>query len=114
VTDEEINRKFDTVAGLIADVAVNQQKAGERMNRTDERVSRIERVLTLAIRAGQRERRQWRERHASLVDAQARTEEAQARTEAALTRLAEAQAHTDSRLDALIDIVREGRNGKSE
>ena len=39
--------------------------------------------------------------------------EAQARTESALTRLAESQAHTDEKLDALIDIVREGRNGKS-
>lgn len=107
MTDEEVNRKFEIVAGLIADVSVTQQKAEERMSRTDERVSRIERILTLAIRAGQRERREWRQRHATLVDAQARTE-------AALTRLAEAQAHTDSRLDALIDIVREGRNGKGE
>lgn len=106
MTDEEINRKFDIVAGLIAGVSVNQQKAEERMNRTDERVSRIERVLTLAVRAGRRERREWRERHAALIDAQARTDDA-------LARLAEAQAHTDSRLDALIDIVREGRNGKS-
>lgn len=39
--------------------------------------------------------------------------DAQTRAEGALTKLAEAQAHTDRRLDALIDIVREGRNGKS-
>lgn len=62
---------------------------------------------------------------AALADAQintegavARTEEAiatlaaaQGRTEIALARLAASQAHTDQRLDALIDIVREGRNG---
>lgn len=42
---------------------------------------------------------------AALADAQIRTEEA-------LTRLAQAQAHTDQRLDALIDFVRELRNGK--
>jgi chromosome segregation ATPase len=66
-------------------------------------------------------------RIAALADAQIHTEErmvrvetalatlvdAQARTEAALARLAESQAHTDQKLDALIDIVREGRNGKS-
>jgi hypothetical protein len=40
--------------------------------------------------------------------------EAQAKTEAALVRLAESQSHTDQRLEALIDIVREGRNGKSQ
>ena len=39
--------------------------------------------------------------------------DAQIKTDAALTRLAEAQAHTDQGLDALIDIVRELRNGKS-
>lgn len=56
-----------------------------------------------------------------LEEAQANTEvkiaalaDAQIRTEEALARLAEAQAHTDQRLDALIDIVRELRNGKSE
>lgn len=39
--------------------------------------------------------------------------DAQTRTEGSLTKLAEAQVHTDQRLDALIDIVRKGRNGKS-
>jgi len=58
---------------------------------------------------------------ARLAEMQARTDrkvealaEAQAKTEAALVRLAESQSHTDQRLDALIDIVREGRNGKSQ
>lgn len=36
----------------------------------------------------------------------------QIKTDEALTKLAEAQAHTDQRMDALIDIVRESRNGK--
>jgi hypothetical protein len=55
---------------------------------------------------------------AALADAQIRTEEAianltaaQGRTEVALVRLAASQAHTDQRLDALIDVVRKGRNG---
>lgn len=57
---------------------------------------------------------------AALADAQIKTEEAianltaaQGRTEIALAQLAAAQAHGDQRLDALIDIVREGRNGGS-
>jgi chromosome segregation ATPase len=66
-------------------------------------------------------------RIAALADAQIHTEErmvrvetalatlveAQSRSESALARLADAQAHTDQKLNALIDIVREGRNGKS-
>ena len=114
MTDEEINRKFDVVANHLATLAVSQQRG-------EERISRVERMLLLAIRAGQRERREWRERHVTLVEAQVHTEEkvsrlveAQTRTEEALKQLAQSQAHTDSRLDVLIDIVREGRNGKTE
>jgi ABC-type transporter Mla subunit MlaD len=36
---------------------------------------------------------------------------AQTRTEQSLTKLSEAQAHTDQRLDALVDII-QGRNGQ--
>jgi hypothetical protein len=36
--------------------------------------------------------------------------EAETRTQGALTRLAESQAHSDQRLDALIDIVRGGKD----
>jgi DNA repair exonuclease SbcCD ATPase subunit len=56
---------------------------------------------------------------AALTDAQIRTDEAlsrladsQARLADSQARLAESQVHTDQRLDALIDIVREWRNGK--
>src|SRR5260370_958436 len=47
-----------------------------------------------------------------IIDAQMRNEERFARNEERFARLAESQAHTDRRLDALIDIVRNGRNGK--
>ena len=50
---------------------------------------------------------------AALADAQIKTEDALVKLTEAHTKLAESQAHTDRRLDALIDIVRELRNGKS-
>ena len=50
---------------------------------------------------------------AALTDAQIRTDEALSRLAESQAKLAESQAHSDQRLDALIDIVREGRNGKS-
>jgi hypothetical protein len=50
---------------------------------------------------------------AALADAQIKTEGALVRLAEAHTKLAESQTHTDQRLDALIDIVRELRNGKS-
>ena len=52
---------------------------------------------------------------AALADAQIKTEEALAKLAEAQARaeerLSEAQAHTEQRLDALIDIVREMREG---
>jgi urease accessory protein UreF len=48
---------------------------------------------------------------AALANAQIKTEEAMAAQARAGERLAEAQAHTEQRLDALIDIVREMREG---
>src|SRR4051812_21576841 len=95
---EEINRKFDIVADHRATLAVSQQK-------TDERIARLERVLMLAIRAGQRDRKDTREKINELT-------ESQKRTDVALAQLAEAQAHTEQKLNALIDVVSEGRNGK--
>lgn len=100
MTDEELNRKFDIVAGHLATLAVSQQKS-------EERIDRLERIVKMVVQAGLRERKETRRKLDALI-------EGQTRTDVALTRLAEAQAHTDSRLDALIDIVREGRNGKSE
>jgi septal ring factor EnvC (AmiA/AmiB activator) len=54
---------------------------------------------------------------AALADAQINTEEVlknfAARVDEALERLAESQSHTDQRLDALIEIVRGGRDGES-
>ena len=50
-------------------------------------------------------------RIAALADAQIRADE---RLQTALKQLAESQAHTDRRMDALIDIVRGRLNGQSE
>ena len=48
-----------------------------------------------------------------MIDAQIKNEERFAKLAQAQTELAESQSHTDQRLDALIDIVKNGRNGKS-
>lgn len=106
MTDEELNRKFEMVAELIANVAVGQQKAEERMVKSDARIDRLERVLKLAIRTYRRDRKETQERINAFIAAQTRMDEAMAK-------LAESQAHTDERLDALIDIVRRERNGNS-
>ncbi len=71
----------------------------------EHRLDRLERVMKLVIRAGLRERRDTRDKLNALIDAQVRTEEAMAR-------LADSQAHSDRRLDALIDVVKDKLDGK--
>lgn len=108
----KIKRRVKTVEEAIQLLTHMARRADERMDEADKRVDEAdERMggfeaaltnLTVKLEA--------------LADAQIRTEElvarAQVRTEEAMARLAEAQTHTDQRLDALIDIVRESRNGQ--
>ena len=91
MSNEQIERKMEFIVETLAQLAVNDQKH-------DLRLSRLERIAKLMVRAGLRER-------------QTRSE-ADERLARALTVLAESQTHTDSRLDALIDIVRQQRNGE--
>ncbi|HEV7798192.1 MAG TPA: hypothetical protein VGO73_08560 [Pyrinomonadaceae bacterium] len=82
----------------------------------EERLDRLERIARLMVRAGLRARREMRhqdDKITIMIDAQIKNEERFAKLAEAQTELAESQAHTDRRLDALIDIVKEGRNGKS-
>ncbi|MEA2206303.1 MAG: hypothetical protein QOE77_3079 [Blastocatellia bacterium] len=75
-----------------------------------QRLDRLERIARLMTRAGLRSHRQIREQNEKIdiiIDAQVKNEER-------FAKLAESQTHTDRRLDALIDIIREGRNGQSQ
>jgi len=85
---------------------------------SEQRLDRLERIAKLFAKAGLRARSQFQKQYEILLDAQMRNEAAFARNEErfaklteAQTRLADSQTHTDQRLDALIDIIREGRNG---
>jgi len=89
----------------------------------EQRFDRLERIVKLMIKAGLRARTQSREQDEKitiLIDLQVKNEdrfaaltESQTRLAESHTRLVDSQTHTDQRLDALIDIIREGRNGKS-
>ncbi len=86
------------------------------MKDSEQRLDRLERIAKLLVRAGLRARREMRsqdDKITIMIDAQIKNEERFAKLAQAQTELAESQAHTDRRLDALIDIVKQGRNGKS-
>ena len=76
---------------------------------------RLERITKLMVKAGLRARQQTREQDQKigiLIDAQIKNEERFGKLVEAQTRLIYSQTHTDQRLDALIDFIQEGRNGK--
>jgi hypothetical protein len=86
------------------------------MKNVEERLDRLERIAKLLVRAGLRARREMRQQDDKItimIDAQIKNEERFAKLAQAQTELAESQAHTDRRFDALVDIVKQGRNGKS-
>ena len=88
--------------------------------RPEQRLDRLERIAKLFAKAGLRARTEFRKQYEILMDAQMRNEarfeqneERFARNEERFARLADSQIHTDQRLDALIDVIREGRQGNS-
>lgn len=92
----KIKSRVKTVEEAMQVLTTLALRADERMDKADERMDGFDASLnnlTVKVEA--------------LADAQIRTEEA-------LTRLAEAQVHTDQRMDALIDIVREGRERRED
>jgi hypothetical protein len=80
---------------------------------SEQRLDRLERIAKLFAKASLRARNQLRQQYDILMDAQMRNEVRFERNEERFERLADSQIHTDQRLDALIDIIREGRQGNS-
>lgn len=106
MTDEERQRAMDFIVAQQAKHSVeidklleSHRRAEHRSGLADHRFDRDERILKLMIKAGRRARQEMREQHARF------TEE--------MGKMREFQAHSDKRLDALIDIVRSDRNGRS-
>ena len=99
MTDEQFEQKKAFIVETLARVSVNDEKH-------DMRIDRLERVMKLIIKAGLRERKTRSEADERLTKSLADLADAQKRTE-------ESIAHTDRRLDALIDVVRQQQNGRS-
>jgi hypothetical protein len=81
----------------------------------EQRLDPVERILKLFAREGVRERRRKREQDEKInlvLNLQVANEDRFSALSEAQKHLTESQIHTDRRLDALIDIVREWRNGR--
>jgi hypothetical protein len=113
MTDEERQRAMDFIVEQQAKFSVDIEQINESYRRSEHRFDRDERILKLMIKAGRRARQHMREQDEVFQEQRAHVDEKFAALAEAQTRTEESIAHTDKRLDALIDIVREGRNGKS-
>jgi len=105
MTDEERQRAMDFIVEQQAKFSVDIEQLNESYRKAEGRFDRDERILKLMIRAGRRARQNMREQDK-------RFESQMTIVNQKLSALADAGVHTDRRLDALIDIVREDRNGR--
>jgi hypothetical protein len=120
MTDEERQRAMDFIVAQQAKNSVEIDRLLEshrkaehrlaltenRLDRDEYRLDRDERILKLMIRPGRRARTQMSEHHKQM-------RERDAHVAKEMAEMREFQAHSDKRLDALIDIVRADRNGRS-
>jgi DNA repair exonuclease SbcCD ATPase subunit len=101
VTDEEINRKFDVVANLMADVAVSLGQLGakvdalaEAQHRADERLARTEGSIRALLAAAEIQASEIALQSGQIKD-----------LSAAVQAVDERQHNMDERLNALISVV---------
>ena len=110
MTFEEMERLMQFILEHQAQFSIDMDKAKERMAESDERMARIEGIQENSARQIEH----LGSALVALTEAHERTREelaeSHARTQEALRELAESQRRTDRRLDALIDIVRGGRD----
>lgn len=104
MSNEQIERKMEFIVDTLAQVAVNDQKH-------EMRLSRLERIAKLMVGAGLRERRTRSDADERLTKALAELAQSQVELVQSQKETQESIRHTDSRLDALIDIVRKQQNG---
>lgn len=113
MTSEEMERLMQFILEHQARFSVDMDKAKERMAESDERLGRIEGIQENTARQIERLGNalvELTEAQTRTQESQTRMQEAQTRMEEALRELAESQKHSDRRLDALIDIVRGGKD----
>jgi prefoldin subunit 5 len=103
MTNEEIQRMMEFIIKQQESFAENMELMRESHARAEERISKLETAFVglfdVVLDIGKAQKT-LTERVTQLAEAQAQ--------------LTEALAHTDQRVNVLIDIIEQGRNGKSQ
>ena len=96
MTNEEIQRVMEFIVKQQESLSDRMEQMLELHAQSEKRISRLETATV------------------HLFNATTELNKAQKDLALKMAELAQAQAHTDRRLDALIDIIVQGRNGKSQ
>jgi hypothetical protein len=108
--NEEMRKTMEFILKQQAQFAVNIQRLQEEQLRDRPRLARLEDSFKLLV-----ELAETSDTRMDATDTRLNTLEINmAKLGASMATLAESQAHSDARLSALIDIVREDRNGRSK
>ncbi len=112
--EEKTHKQIEFIIEQLAQFAANMQKAEERVTKVEDLLGRLAIVTTAGFK-------ELIEKVSAVIDAQIRTEENVSTLSQSVSALAEkmaelaaSQEHTDQRLNAIIDIIREERNGRSQ
>ena len=110
MTNEEMQRAMEFIVEQQAQFAASIQRAEEERIRDKPRLARLEESFQqlVALCANMDARMDTTDGRLDRLEAN------ESELEANMSRLAAAQAHADERLSALIDIVREDRNGRTQ
>ena len=109
MTNEEMHRTMEFIVEQQAQFAANIQRLQEELIRDNPRLTRLEESFQLLVQLAQTTDIRLDRLESTTLTLESTT----STLESNMAALAAAQTHTDERLSALIDIVREGRNGKS-
>ncbi len=116
MTNEEMHRTMEFIVEQQAQFAANIQRLQEERIRDNPRLTRLEESFQLLVQLAQTTDTRLDRLESTTFTLESTTFTLESTTftlESNMAALAAAQTHTDERLSALIDIVREGRNGKS-
>ena len=105
--EEKIRKQMEFILEHQAQFAANLQKTDERVSKVEDQMGRLAVVTTAGFK-------ELTDKVSAVIDAQIRTEETVSKLAEKMAELAESQEHTDQRLNAIIDIIREERNGRSQ
>ncbi|HKZ80833.1 MAG TPA: hypothetical protein VJ124_21350 [Pyrinomonadaceae bacterium] len=109
MTHNEMQKTMEFILQQQAQFAVNIQRLQEEQLRDKPRLARLEDSFQLLVELAESSDTRLDATDTSLRNLEANM----VKLEANMAILAESQAHSDARLSALIDIVRQDRNGSS-